>query len=452
MIQVVFLCSLGFLPRARCFLPYTTMWSLCCTKKRTTAAGGGEIASLAKTPCPSCSNLDPDLNNTPSYRLHEPDRFGDFQTFAQLASEAAQSGCPICSLLFTTAVFFVENASFWSPYCKLDIVLARPPDVPLQLRCSDEHEEMSIEFLTTSEMREPYAHFKPVPVISKRSDAPECFSRVGRWISECDAGHKDCELPEEVPLPTRVVDVNPTPDGLQPVLVETNGTFGRYAALSYSWGKSLPLKLTRSSIQPFKSGIPWSKIPKTLQDAMAITHRLGLRYIWIDALTIVQDDEADWKVEAAKMAAVYGSAFITIAATNSKDCQQGIFATRESLATHYRVWPLTSGQKPVEADILRDGEIYTRRGRRAKLSTHPLQKRGWTLQEHVLSRRVIQYTESELVWHCRTGRATEARPTLIKSARLSGGNTNHLEPAFLPQRDEIDDDTENFSSISGPIS
>ncbi|KAK1829120.1 hypothetical protein QBC39DRAFT_263860 [Podospora conica] len=140
------------------------------------------------------------------------------------------------------------------------------------------------------------------------------------------------------------------------------------------------------------------------------------------------------------MAGVYGSAYVTIAATHSQDCQAGIFATRASSATLYRVWPLAPGQNPVEVDVLRDGEIYARRGLRPEVSTPPLQKRGWALQEHVLSRRVIQYAEWELRWQCRTGRATESQPTLIKSTRRSGDKVRQLEPAFLPQRgmDEVD--------------
>ncbi|KAK1829119.1 hypothetical protein QBC39DRAFT_357684 [Podospora conica] len=136
-------------------------------------------------------------------------------------------------------------------------MFALPPNAPLQLRSWARSSEMSIDFLATSEMPEPYSHFKPAPVVSKHSNDPECFSRVKKWISECDAGHTHCKVPDQVPLPTRVVDINPTPDGLlQPVLVETKGAAGRYAALSYSWGKSLPLKLTQSTLQQFKSAIP----------------------------------------------------------------------------------------------------------------------------------------------------------------------------------------------------
>ncbi|KAK4035441.1 hypothetical protein C8A01DRAFT_17864, partial [Parachaetomium inaequale] len=135
------------------------------------------------------------------------------------------------------------------------------------------------QFLTVSDLPAPYSHFTPVPVVSKHSDSPQCFDQIGQWIAQCEAGHEDCKAPNAVRLPTRVVDLNPTSDGsLEP------------SALSYVWGDTLPQRLTRAVLESFKSGIPWSDIPKTLQDAMTITHLLGLRYLWVDALTIIQDD------------------------------------------------------------------------------------------------------------------------------------------------------------------
>lgn len=68
---------------------------------------------------------------------------------------------------------------------------------------------------------------------------------------------------------------------------ELRGRIGRYAALSYAWGDGLPLRLTRAVKEGFRKEIPWEEIPKTLQDAMIIMHRLGLRYLWVDALTII---------------------------------------------------------------------------------------------------------------------------------------------------------------------
>ncbi|KAK1835283.1 heterokaryon incompatibility protein-domain-containing protein [Podospora conica] len=392
-------------------------------------------------PCESCKGLNPLHNTTSGYHSW------DFGTSVGQARKAADngSGCLICGVLLVAACLSAEEDSFpWGEYCELDLTAPERPDQPLQLYCRD---EVAVDFITTSALPEPFTQFKPTPLIAKHSRSPRCFTQIHSWMAECAASHEDCQPLASVELPTRVVDINPTPDGLRPILVTPKGAHGRYAALSYSWGDGLPLKLTRSSLALFMSGIPWTDIPKTLQDAMVITHEIGLRYIWIDSLTIVQDDEADWHAEATKMATVYGNAHVTIAATASSDCNAGIFASRESSATYYRVWPFPERvvPKPNPVEELLDGEIYIRNGRRAVLSSHPLQKRGWALQEHILSRRVLQYTSDQLIWHCRTARATEPEPTLRKYTFGRRGRM-YLDPAILPPRCEIDAHTLDYLS------
>jgi len=399
------------------------------------------MASTVETPCISCKNLDP-ANRIPGGRLFA------FKTSVGVAAKAADSAsCPICAVLFTAAYIFAGDTDLFT-YCALNVAFPRSPDEPIWLSCSGRF----CDFITTAALPEPFAQFKPTPLIAKHSASPQCFAQIHDWIAVCDAFHDDCKAPLSVKLPTRVVDVNPTPHGLRPFLVTTtNGALGQYAALSYSWGSGLPLKLTRSSLDSFMSGIPWTDIPKTLQDAMTITHELGLRYLWVDALTIIQDDKDDWHAEAAKMAIVYGNAHVTIAATHSQGLGAGIFAPRDLPARYYRVWPLPEQltTKPSPVDELKDGEIYVRDCTRVNLRSHPLEKRGWALQEHILSRRVIQYTSDELVWHCRTARATESSPKLgILGILARGGRPDFAfpEPAVLPPRSEIDAATRNYLS------
>lgn len=392
-------------------------------------------------PCISCKNLDL-AHKTPAYRP------GDFHTFVGVAAEAADSGsCPICSVLFTAAYIFAGDTDLFTYHCKLDVTLPSSPGQPLRLDCWEDG-GVSVDFITTAPLSVPFSQFTPAPLIAPHSHSPQCFAQIHDWMAVCDASHDDCKAPASVKLPTRVVDVNPTPDGLRPVLVTTNGVSGQYAALSYSWGAGLPLKLTRSSLASFMSGIPWTDIPKTLQDAMTITHKLGLRYLWVDSLTIIQDDEDDWHTEAAKMAIVYGNAHVTIAATHSQDLDAGIFAPRDFPTRYYRVWPLPEQltAKPSPVADLRDGEIYVRNGTRRSLDSHPLQKRGWALQEHILSRRVIQYASDELVFHCRTARATETDPKMKIPGRGGRVRMSFLDPVVLPPRSEIDPATRNFLS------
>ncbi|KAK5657154.1 hypothetical protein OQA88_3211 [Cercophora sp. LCS_1] len=98
-----------------------------------------------------------------------------------------------------------------------------------------------------------------------------------------------------------------------------------YAALSYCWGENLPLCTTTDVLAQFTQEIPSDLMPATFADAMKITRALGIPYIWIDALCIVQDDSEDWQREAAVMNKVYGGCQLTIAASQSRDSATGCF-------------------------------------------------------------------------------------------------------------------------------
>ena len=393
--------------------------------------------------CSSCKNLA--VEAATGFEINDDGECNYIAISPKAASEAAEAGCPICSILLRAAQHVVQEKTggdlHVSDLHELDVTHSRPPDIPLTLTCWENRFQYitTQQFLTVSDLPAPYSHFTPVPVVSQHSDSPQCFEQIGQWIAQCEAGHEDCKAPDAARLPTRVVDLNPVDGSLKPFLLEINGAVsGRYAALSYVWGDTLPLMLTRAVLESFKSGITWSDIPKTLQDAMTITHRLGLRYLWVDALTIIQDDEADWKAEAAKMATVYGNAYITISATKSKNCQDGILSSRSGSARHILVWPMEPGQLPREVDVLREGEIYARESWGSILLGYPLHQRAWALQECILPRRVVQYVDDELVWNCRSGRASESRPTLINSAKHTNRTMDRIQPTHLPVRDTID--------------
>lgn len=57
---------------------------------------------------------------------------------------------------------------------------------------------------------------------------------------------------------------------------------------------------------------------------------MNIRYIWIDALCIIQNDKIDWQQESAKMGEYYSKAYLTIAASNAKDTSVGLYSPRTS--------------------------------------------------------------------------------------------------------------------------
>lgn len=72
-------------------------------------------------------------------------------------------------------------------------------------------------------------------------------------------------------------------------------------------------------------------IPKTYLHAMHITRALGIDYLWIDSLCIMQDCEEDWTAEAAAMADIYTNTYCTIAAAAAQDCHEGCYVDRNPL-------------------------------------------------------------------------------------------------------------------------
>ncbi|RYP13297.1 hypothetical protein DL767_010818 [Monosporascus sp. MG133] len=126
-----------------------------------------------------------------------------------------------------------------------------------------------------------------------RSDA--CLTAIRGWIDDCIDNHPLCQASGggDTPLPKRVVDVGPRDGSAAPFVYITKGESCPYAALSHCWGKAYLLTTTRGTIQARTRGLEWDKLSKTFREAILVTRDLGLRYLWIDSLCIVQDDTAD---------------------------------------------------------------------------------------------------------------------------------------------------------------
>lgn len=135
------------------------------------------------------------------------------------------------------------------------------------------------------------------------------------------------------PLPTKVIDIGEGTRCLKPHLVEasTDVVSAPYMTLSYCWGGNDSLKLTAPTIEELRSGVSISQLPKTIQDAIQVALHLEIRYIWVDALCILQDSPTDWAKEAASMSDVYRNSFLAIAASGASNSEQGLFAQRDPL-------------------------------------------------------------------------------------------------------------------------
>jgi len=132
------------------------------------------------------------------------------------------------------------------------------------------------------------------------------------------------------------------------------------------------------------TSIPWDKLPQTLRDAVIIRDKLRVRYLWVDALCIVQDDANHMAKEIAAMPDVYQNSAFTIAASSASNVRQGFLAKRSRADDPTSIFQLRyQVENPEEV-----GSIILIR---AKIDPEPLDTRAWALQERLLSPRTIEF-------------------------------------------------------------
>ncbi|KAF2807113.1 HET-domain-containing protein, partial [Mytilinidion resinicola] len=177
-----------------------------------------------------------------------------------------------------------------------------------------------------------------------------------------------------------------------------------YLALSYCWGTQNTLKshlqLNKSTLAELKTSINTNKIAITLQEALRATYTLRYRFIWIDALCIIQGDENDWQTESASISRIYASATITLVPAAIESCDEGFLdrTIPPLLLVSFR-----SSHRP---DLT--GNFYLQA---TNADTHITEwnKRGWTFQELLESRRLLYFSKTMLHYSCQTVVRVESR-------------------------------------------
>ncbi|KAI2828337.1 hypothetical protein CBS147343_2564 [Aspergillus niger] len=181
----------------------------------------------------------------------------------------------------------------------------------------------------------------------------------------------------------------------KPVLVDRPEEISPYCALSYCWGATQAnLKTTKETLINHYHHIDKDHLPKTVQDAVEVCWRLGIKYLWVDALCIIQDDAlgVDWYEQSSEMDQIYSSAYVVIAADTAEDCSEGFLGA-----------PNVRQLREVTVDwikanfICRDKPNGQRDDPSFLLKKTPLSQRAWTLQETLLPSRVLHYTGTEIV-------------------------------------------------------
>jgi hypothetical protein len=189
----------------------------------------------------------------------------------------------------------------------------------------------------------------------------------------------------------------------------TQGMSGRYVTLSHRWGSSeqRPLVTTTENISSHRAGITPELLPATFRDAVEVTRALGFEYIWIDSLCIIQDSVDDWVTESANMADIYMLSSLTLAADFAEDSSAGLFHQDPLRMPKVRQFTHPDGDGNNHQIFVRKDWPYPGRGPvrpgnacYASEAISQLDTRGWVMQERLLSRRTVTFTNTELLWEC----------------------------------------------------
>jgi len=198
-----------------------------------------------------------------------------------------------------------------------------------------------------------------------------------------------------------------------------------FAALSYCWGGEQSQKLISGKLEQFMMSTPARRYSKTIQDALWVTTQLGLRHIWIDALCICQDDETDKQREIAKMSLYYGTASVTICAASATACHEGFLQRREEPA--YGTGPF---ELPYETGG-KTGSVILYEDTGSDNPSEPTCSRAWTLQESMLSRRILVFATKQLYWTCCDSNASCGGRNAELTSRIMGDPLSFV-PGIYP--------------------
>ncbi|KAK3293615.1 heterokaryon incompatibility protein-domain-containing protein [Chaetomium fimeti] len=238
-------------------------------------------------------------------------------------------------------------------------------------------------------------------------------------LNRCETTHTRCQPLRPEPLPSRLVHIPSDYLSSQSIrlhVTPTEGQLGQYVALSYCWGGPQEFRLEHGSLDELQQrSTHVSALPRTLQDAIAVTYHLGFEYLWIDALCIIQDSPDDKRHEISQMQHIYTNAAVTIAAATASSVEQGFLDTNTSA-------PFSGRHRSISVPMAlttdtsnpRHGAITLTPTHTPQTSLFPINTRGWTYQEALLSPRLLTFGDLEPYLRCRTKEATVAARTAIR--------------------------------------
>ncbi|KAI0398733.1 heterokaryon incompatibility protein-domain-containing protein [Xylaria palmicola] len=236
----------------------------------------------------------------------------------------------------------------------------------------------------------------PMAVLaSNRLVSDRSADQALKWYTNCRDRHGSCKPVQPTKFPARVLDLgiaDEHPD--MAYLLETPSGRGQFGTLSHCWPSGETITTTLATLESGKGGIALPDLPRSFQNAVLLFRKLGIRYMWVDSLCIIQDDEADWQAQAAQIDSIFTNSSVTIAVADDGGCTPGCFLSEPpDLPSRMVRWPGVDGE----------GSYLTTVGHSSEHT--PLLRTGagsdWVHPERRGTKRILYVGKTELLWECK---------------------------------------------------
>jgi hypothetical protein len=364
-----------------------------------------------------------------SYKFHSDKSSAKIEFGPCHSSDLIQSNCSLCGLIFdaikaatldpwasdtetsfrlrrlNTLDFMISQIDLVFTDPNQDVIYDPPVlTVTLHLQSNTAPHQLGFSFA--------FIDFETGPSVHSMINPHQIeFPQVKHWLKTCKSEHGDHCKPERQlnVLNFKVVDV-----WTERVVVGPAGC--TYIALSYVWGSTQPFRVQKADLISHQDSLIFServyarlvrqKLPQTIQDAMFVVKSLGERYLWVDSLCIVEDDEVEMKAMIHAMDSIYKAAALTIIAATGDDADFGLPG-------------LYPGSRSIQyATRSIEGISLVSTERKLQLSLSPWAKRGWTYQEYHFSTRKLVFINQRVFFECAGLVFGEATP--LQGVRGSG--------------------------------
>ena len=242
--------------------------------------------------------------------------------------------------------------------------------------------------------------------------------QVKTWLGDCSTSCPDCRRPLNLSkYPTRLVvvgDSASTKIRLCSPAKENVST--PYMTLSHMWGVGSMFSLTSANLSSLYEEIPLDELSKVFRDAITVTRMLGIKYLWIDSLCIIQsgpESKQDWVHEAERMGDVYVNAYCNIGASIATDGPFGLIYPRDPAKITIptiELGPQMLHYPNKSVSISGTHVIVPMSIWNGTLSWFPLLHRAWVFQERFLCSRMIHFGADQIFWECKNISLCESTP------------------------------------------